>query len=89
MDLKAKKMVDAAMYKTKFQSLWKGQYQFINTVPNDASSFHCTVCNKEISCAHQGERDVIGHTSADQHNKTSHAKAYFNLNLMQCYRKTR
>ena len=53
MDLKAKKRFDGAMYKTKFQSLWKGQYQFINPVPHDASSFHCTVCNKEISCAHQ------------------------------------
>ena len=65
------------MYKTKFQSSWKGKYPFLNSVAHDASSFHCTICNKDISCAHQGERDVIRHTSSDQYTKA--AKAIKNM----------
>jgi hypothetical protein len=34
--------------------------------------FHCTVCNKNVSCWHQGEADVARHSATAQH--TSMAK---------------
>ena len=49
MNPKVKKKVGVAVYKTKFQSSWKSKYPFLSPVAHDASSFHCSVCNKDIS----------------------------------------
>ena len=37
----------------------------------DVYSFHCTVCLKNVSCAHQGERDVSRHIASVQHTRKS------------------
>lgn len=71
MDPKARKKMGAAIYKTKFQSSWKSKYPFISPVAHDTSSFHCSVCNKDVSCAHQGEHDVIRHIGTAQHKKAA------------------
>jgi len=71
MDPKAKKKMGAATYKTKFQSSWKSKYPSISPVAHDSSSFHCSVCNKDVSCAHQGEHEVIRHISTAQHKKAA------------------
>ena len=73
MDPKAKKKIGAAVYKIKFQSSWKSKYPFLSPVTHDTSSFHCSVCNKNISCVHQGEHDVISHINSAQHKKAAKA----------------
>ena len=32
-------------------------------------NFHCTVCNRDVSCGHQGEQDVLCHSNSDLHKK--------------------
>ena len=53
------------------------QISILSLVAHDTSSFHCSVCNKNISCAHQGEHDVIRHVNSAQHKKA--AKALKNM----------
>ena len=61
----------AAQYKTKFQNTWKQAWPFTAPVNDDLHSFHCTVCMKKVSCAHQGERDVARHAQSAQHQKNA------------------
>jgi hypothetical protein len=44
----------AALYRTKFQVGWRQKWLFAVAVKNCPHSFCCTVCNKVISCGHQG-----------------------------------
>ena len=60
----------AAQYRTKFQVGWRQKWPFAVAVKNDPHSFRCTMCNKVISCGHQGERDLSRHadTATHKHN---------------------
>jgi len=69
LDPKGKKKAGAAVYKSKFQVQWQKKYPFLSPVARDASMFHCGVCNKDNSCAHQGETDVVRHIKSAQHTK--------------------
>ena len=53
-----RKLSGAARYKTKFQHAWQEKWPFATPVQGDSHSFRCSVCNKLVSCGHQGERDV-------------------------------
>lgn len=57
----------AAYYKTKFNKEWMKKYPYIQVVKSDPHSFLCTICNKKISCKHQGETDVTRHIAGVAH----------------------
>jgi len=44
--------------RTKFQFEWSKKYPFVTPSAHSLSSFHCGVCKRDISCAHQGKRDI-------------------------------
>ena len=58
----------AARYNTKFNKTWSKQYECIQDVQNNPYAFLCTVCNKKLSCKHQGETDVTRHIACASHN---------------------
>jgi hypothetical protein len=67
----SKKYGGAAIYKTKFNAKWQEKWSFIIPVKNNPHLFHCTACNKDASCGHQGETDVMRHIDSIQHKKNS------------------
>lgn len=69
----SKGMQGAARYRTKFQVNWRGKWQFAFAVKGDPYSFNCSVCNKVISCGHQGERDVSRHANTTNHKQNVEA----------------
>lgn len=64
-----KKWTGAAVYKTKFQRSWEKKWPFAVPVTDNPHSFRCTVCAKNVSCGHQGERDLVRHSESAQHKK--------------------
>ena len=70
-----RKLNGAARYKTKFQHVWQDKWPFATPVLGDPHSFLCNVCNKLVSCGHQGERDVSRHYESTQHQKSVAAVA--------------
>ena len=63
----SKKARGVAVYKTKFNKDWTKEWSFICEVPNNVYEFHCTMCSRNISCAHKGKRDVERHISKTMH----------------------
>ena len=70
----------AAVYKTKFNHSWKSLYPFINEVKGDPYKFFCSVCSRNVSCDHQGKRDVERHVSKTLHQ--SNAKSLKSQSLI-------
>ena len=66
-----KKYGGAYAYKSKFQAVCKKRWPCIVPVKDNPHMFHCTVCLKSQSCAHQGERDVTRHIDSMQHKQTA------------------
>lgn len=60
-------------YKTRFQPEWTKEWPFIRSAPGKESFFTCTVCKKEVSCAHQGKKDVQRHNESATHIKFASA----------------
>jgi hypothetical protein len=46
----AKRWSGAGMYNTKYKESWKQKYTFVRPVTSNFNMFHCTVCNKNVSC---------------------------------------
>ena len=65
--MKKAKYAGAAKYKIKFKKDWIVKYPFVSSVTSDKSLFHCNVCNRTLSCAHQGEADLKRHIASDGH----------------------
>ena len=61
----------AAVYRTKFNHAWKGIYPFISKVKGDPYKFFCQTCSRNVSCKHQGRRDVERHISRALHESNS------------------
>ena len=61
-----KKYTGSFQYKVSFKDSWMSQYP-VKAVPNDKHKFHCLPCGKNLSCHHQGLRDVQDHCSKDMH----------------------
>ena len=59
--------IGAAVYKTKFNHAWTKTYSFIREVKGDQYKFLCTVCGRNVSCSHQGKRDVERHVGKAMH----------------------
>ena len=65
---KLTKTKGADVYRTKFSSAWIQQmYPFIHEVSGNEHSFHCTFCNRDVSCGHMGRHDVEWHVSKGMH----------------------
>ena len=71
---KLTKMRGAAAYRTKFNKEWMQKYLFIREVRGDAYSFLCTICERQVSCSHQGKRDVELHIGKAMHQANVKAK---------------
>ena len=63
--MKKAKCAGAAKYKSKFKKDWIVKYPFVSSVTSDKSLFHCYVCNRTLSCAHQGEADLKHYIASD------------------------
>ena len=47
----------AAKYHSCFQKAWSKEWSFIVAL-NGPHSFHCVICNRDVTCPHQGRADV-------------------------------
>ena len=53
-------------YKVVFKESWKADYP-IKAVPNDKYKFHCLPCGRNLSCHHQGLKEVKNHCGKNTH----------------------
>ncbi|XP_069080247.1 uncharacterized protein [Pleurodeles waltl] len=71
------KKCGARYYKTKFDMAWIKTGPFkgvIVPVKNDSSFFRCLICEKNVSCSHQGIFDVKRHVSGKAHRALEEKK---------------
>ena len=61
-----RKYTGSFQYKVVFKESWKADYP-IKAVPNDKYKFHCLPCEGNLSCHHQGLKDVKDHFGKDTH----------------------
>ena len=73
--MKKAKYAGVAKYKSKFKKDWIVKYPFVSSVTSDKSLFHCNVCNRTLSCAHQGEADLKRHIASDGHTALAKEQA--------------
>ena len=66
--VKTRKFDRSANYSCSYNSAWAQNYP-IRAVPFKKTMFHCIPCGKNISCCHQGLRDVKIHCERDIHKK--------------------
>ena len=66
---KKAKYTGAYKYKTKFSESWKWTWPFISSVACDPYRFRCNLCDKSLSCGHQGIADVKDHIATQSHQK--------------------
>ena len=71
---KKAKFAGAAKYKTRFKPEWVKRWPFLTLVRADKSRYHCNICNKTLSCGHQGETDVKRHISSESHTALTKAQ---------------
>lgn len=65
--VKKRKFTGAFQYKTSFKDEWKKTWPFILPVPGLPYFFRCQVCDKNLSCGHQGVSDVKDHIATQKH----------------------
>ena len=67
---KKSKYTGSFLYKTHFSNTWTQQWPCIVAIPGTPTKFRCTACNRALSCAKQGIKDVKDHleTKAHQNN---------------------
>lgn len=63
-----KRYTGSAKYKVAFKSEWKALHP-IQEVKSDIYKFHCLPCGKNLSCHHQGLKDVEDHCKKETHLK--------------------
>ena len=64
---KTRKLDGAAKYRTKYNPDWKKKWPCIQKASCDTYKFHCSVCQCNVSCQHQGEKDVRRHIEGNKH----------------------
>ena len=72
--LKKAEYARGAQHKSKFHKEWLIKYPFISYVSSNNTVFHCTVCNRTLSCAHQVEADLKRHIAGDGHTAMASAQ---------------
>ena len=63
-----KKRVSAKKYSTRYDTAWELSYP-VKRVKTDDHKFHCIPCNKDLSCGHQGIKDIKEHCEVGAHKK--------------------
>ncbi len=58
-------------YSSHFSSLWTQEWPCIIASSKSKTYFHCTVCQRTVSCAKQGVRDVKVHMATALHQNNS------------------
>ena len=61
----------SARYKVKFKLEWEKLYP-VRHVKKDPYYFLCIPCNKQISCNHQGLKDIKDHCLRETHKRRVH-----------------
>ena len=67
-----RKYTGASTYKSKYQVGWQ-KWPCVTPVKDKPHLFRCTLCCKEVSCGHQGERDVTRHIASVLHQRSAKA----------------
>ena len=70
-----KKHTGASKYKTSFKNEWGQRYPGISGIKNDRSMFRCNVCQRNLSCDHQGEADIKRHVMSEMHERSYKAQS--------------
>lgn len=65
----------AAKYDSKFSQTWTKKYACIIADSASSSHFRCTVCNRCVSCKHQGLQDVEIHVQRKSHKDLEKIKS--------------
>lgn len=52
-----------------FSDVWKKNYSFIKSVPNNNYKAHCTLCQRDFSITHGGKNDIEKHQNSNEHKK--------------------
>lgn len=68
----------AASYSSSFKKAWSKEWCFI-TASNDPYSFNCVICNRDVSCRHQGKPDVERYISLLHESNTKTAEGQCRL----------
>ena len=63
-----KKFTGSKMYKVSFKNEWKTSYT-ITEVKHDKYKFDCLPCGKNLTCHHQGLKDVKVHCNKPSHKQ--------------------
>ena len=72
---KRSKLAGAATYGSKFNPDWTRMYPCVSRGHQDNTySFYCSICEKDVSCHHQGLADVKRHCVNATHIKLAKAK---------------
>ncbi len=66
---KKTKLAGAFKYRTSFSEEWKKTWPFVSSIPGNPHGFKCNVCEKRLSCGHQGASDVKDHVATLSHQK--------------------
>lgn len=66
---KKTRLMGAFRYKTSYCEEWKKTWPFVSSVPGNRHSFRCNVCDKNLSCGHQGAADIKDHIATQSHQK--------------------
>ena len=61
-----RKFSGSATYKVTFKNEWKESYP-IKDVKNNKFKFYCIQCSKDLSCSHQGLKNVKDHCRKPSH----------------------
>ena len=67
----SRKFSGASVYKSKFKMSWQKKWSCIKPAKNNPNAFYCDVCCKNVSCSHQGGRDVTRHIASAQHQRNA------------------
>lgn len=65
------KISNSKKYSSRYQIEWRKQWPFIQPATGSETNFFCTVCNRQVSCAHQGIKDVERHIKSSMHESAA------------------
>ncbi len=67
---KRKSVAGAASYGSKYNEEWESEFPFVSRGRgyDKVYSFYCKVCEKDVSCRHQGIADLKRHEKSGGHH---------------------
>ena len=74
-----RKYTGSFQYKVVFKESWKADYP-VKAAPNNKHKFRCIPCGRNLSCHHQGLKDVKDHCGNDTHKMNLRGwRGYFKI----------